>query len=42
MDQAIFQTLADTLSTDPNARMAAELRLKELQVNPGTSQLSPS
>ncbi|KAF8937564.1 armadillo-type protein [Dissophora ornata] len=34
MDQAVFQTLTDTLSTDPNARMAAELRLKELQVNP--------
>ncbi|KAI1299168.1 hypothetical protein EDD11_006488 [Mortierella claussenii] len=33
MDQAVFQTLTDTLSTDPNARMAAELRLKELQDN---------
>jgi len=36
MDQAVFQTLTDTLSADPNARMAAELRLKELQQNPGT------
>ena len=35
MDQAVFQTLADTLSADPNARMAAELRLKELQSMPG-------
>ncbi|KAF9211537.1 hypothetical protein BGZ59_007935 [Podila verticillata] len=34
MDQAVFQTLTDTLSADPNARMAAELRLKELQQNP--------
>ncbi|KAG0092221.1 hypothetical protein BGZ93_003846 [Podila epicladia] len=34
MDQAVFQTLTDTLSADPNARMAAELRIKELQQNP--------
>ncbi|KAF9103924.1 hypothetical protein BGX29_002731 [Mortierella sp. GBA35] len=34
MDQVVFQTLTDTLSTDPNARMAAELRLKELQSMP--------
>lgn len=37
MDQAVFQTLTDTLSADPNARMAAELRIKELQQNPGTT-----
>ncbi|KAG0321166.1 Importin 9 [Linnemannia gamsii] len=30
MDHAVFQTLSDTLSDDPNARMAAELRLREL------------
>lgn len=36
MDQAVFQTLADTLSADTNTRLAAELRLKELRVNPGT------
>lgn len=35
MDQAVFQTLTDTLSADPNARMAAELRLRELQSMPG-------
>jgi hypothetical protein len=35
MDQAVFQTLTDTLSADTNTRLAAELRLKELQVNPG-------
>ncbi|KAF9931149.1 hypothetical protein FBU30_010685 [Linnemannia zychae] len=34
MDQAVFQVLSDTLSADPNARMAAELRLKELQTMP--------
>ncbi|KAG0276851.1 hypothetical protein BGZ95_006953 [Linnemannia exigua] len=34
MDQAVFQTLTDTLSADPNARMAAELRLKDLQSVP--------
>ncbi|KAF9431329.1 hypothetical protein BGZ76_000457 [Entomortierella beljakovae] len=34
MDQAVFQTLADTLSSDTNTRLTAELRLKELQVNP--------
>ncbi|KAG0068374.1 hypothetical protein BGZ89_004825 [Linnemannia elongata] len=34
MDQAVFQTLTDTLSADPNVRMAAELRLKELQSMP--------
>ncbi|KAG0261216.1 hypothetical protein BG011_001257 [Mortierella polycephala] len=34
MDQAVFQTLTDTLSSDTNTRLAAELRLKELQVNP--------
>lgn len=39
MDQAVFQTLTDTLSADPNARMAAELRLKELQSMPGTHVL---
>lgn len=36
MDQAVFQTLTDTLSADTNTRLAAELRLKELRVNPGT------
>ena len=36
MDQAVFQTLTDTLSADTNTRHAAELRLKDLQVNPGT------
>ncbi|KAF9571426.1 hypothetical protein BGW38_008614, partial [Lunasporangiospora selenospora] len=34
MDQAVFQTLTDTLSADINVRMTAELRLKELQGNP--------
>ncbi|KAF9279348.1 hypothetical protein BGZ88_012798 [Linnemannia elongata] len=34
MDQAVFQTLTDTLSADTNTRLTAELRLKELQVNP--------
>ncbi|KAF9571457.1 hypothetical protein EC968_000488 [Mortierella alpina] len=34
MDQAVFQTLTDTLSAETNTRLAAELRLKELQVNP--------
>ncbi|KAG0356145.1 hypothetical protein BG005_004912 [Podila minutissima] len=34
MDQAVFQTLTDTLSADTNTRLAAELRLKELRVNP--------
>ncbi|KAK3819975.1 MAG: armadillo-type protein [Benniella sp.] len=34
MDQAVFQTLTDTLSSESNTRLAAELRLKELQVNP--------
>ncbi|KAG0243915.1 armadillo-type protein [Mortierella sp. GBAus27b] len=34
MDQAVFQTLTDTLSADTNTRHAAELRLKDLQVNP--------
>ncbi|KAG0347825.1 hypothetical protein BG004_006848 [Podila humilis] len=33
MDQAVFQTLTDTLSADTNTRLAAELRLKELRVN---------
>lgn len=36
MDQAVFQTLTDTLSSDTNTRLTAELRLNELQVNPGT------
>jgi hypothetical protein len=39
MDQAVFQTLTDTLSADTNTRLTAELRLKELQVNPGTPLL---
>ncbi|KAF9198116.1 hypothetical protein BGZ49_001176 [Haplosporangium sp. Z 27] len=34
MDQAVFQALTDTLSADTNTRLSAELRLKELQVNP--------
>ncbi|KAF9426444.1 hypothetical protein BGZ94_006510 [Podila epigama] len=34
MDQAVFQTLTDTLSADTNTRLAAELRLKEFRVNP--------
>ncbi|KAI1321026.1 hypothetical protein EDD11_008607 [Mortierella claussenii] len=33
MDQAVFQALTDTLSADTNTRLAAELRIKELQVN---------
>jgi uncharacterized protein (DUF2267 family) len=36
MDQAVFQTLTDTLSADTNTRLAAELKLKELRINPGT------
>ncbi|KAF9583313.1 hypothetical protein BGW38_009768 [Lunasporangiospora selenospora] len=31
MDQAVLQTLTDTLSTDANTRIAAELQLKRLQ-----------
>ncbi|GJJ78574.1 importin-9 [Entomortierella parvispora] len=34
MDQAVFQTLTDTLSADTNTRLAAELKLKELRINP--------
>ncbi|KAG0343942.1 hypothetical protein BG004_004876 [Podila humilis] len=34
MDKAVFQTIADALSSDFNTRMRAELRLKELQHNP--------
>ncbi|KAG0250956.1 hypothetical protein BG011_007955 [Mortierella polycephala] len=34
MDQTVFQVLTDTLSSDANMRMAAELQLKELQANP--------
>lgn len=40
MDQAVFQTLTDTLSADTNTRLTAELRLKELQVNPGTNSFA--